>query len=119
MTLQKTVTLAAVGIVAAGLLFAQANSSDNGQDWEMFGQPVAGTGGSAGSVGAGFPGESVRGGVFLYNKRTGKVYLYFTGCTSNGQELDGGCFSSLAVFGDNPNVSVTPTPMNRERSQSY
>ena len=111
MTFQKTVTLAAVGIVAAGLLFGQArqtDSSGNGQDWEMFAQNVA-AGGSGGNFG-----ERVRGEVFLYNKRTGKVYLRFDNCTSNGRELDGGCFGSIAVFGDDELVSVTPTPTNRE-----
>lgn len=119
MTFQKTVTLAAVGIVAMGLLFGQArqtDSSGNGQDWEMLSQTVdAGAAGGQSIAG----GTSMRGEVFLYNKRTGKVYLRFTGCTSNGEELDGGCFASIAVFGDNPSVNVTPTPLEYRDGRPY
>ena len=115
MTTTKAVILAVVATVAASLLFGQTGSSASGQDWEMFAQRVAGTGGAGGSAGAGWPGERVYSDVFLYNKRTGKVYMHFGQCTSSGRELDGGCFASLAVFGDDPNVDVVPTPMNRDR----
>ena len=111
------VVLTSLGVVLlAALLLGQTGSQPTGMDWEMISQRVAvGAGGGQST----FPGERLSGEMFLYNRRTGKVYLRFTGCTSNGQDLDGGCFASIAVFGDNPAVDVTPTPTNYSRGQGY
>lgn len=67
-----TMALAIVGIVAADRFFGREDNSSNGQDWEMFGQRVAA--GASQSIHLARP---VAGEVFLYNKRTGKVYRYF------------------------------------------
>lgn len=119
MTAQKTVTLAVAATVAAGLLFGQVSSSDSEQDWEMFGQRVAGTGGAAGSVGGGYPGERVYGNVFLYNKRTGKSYLYFNSCTSGGKEFNEGCFFNIPVTEDRGPLSPVPKPLEDRSGRAY
>ena len=110
------VVLTSLGLVLLAALLLGQTSPSTESDWEMISQRVAvGAGGGQST----FPGERLAGEMFLYNRRTGKVYLRFTGCTSDGQDLDGGCFASIAVFGDNPGVDVTPTPTDYSRGQGY
>lgn len=100
--------IAAFAVVAlAGLLFAQAPSGSSEMEWEMLTSNIAGY--AAGGAGS-WSGGTNTSQVYLFNRRTGKVYLHFGSCSQNGVELDGGCFASLAVFQDDPGVQVTPTP---------
>ena len=101
----------AIGAIAvaalAGMLFAQAPAVSDAMEWEMLPGNIAGyAGGGQGS----WAGGTTTSKVYLFNRRTGKVYLHFVNCTRDGVELSGGCFASLAVFQDDPGVRVTPTP---------
>lgn len=92
-------TVIALGTVVAGLVFAQSDSdSDDDYEWEMVSQKVAGTGGSGGGAYAvGLSGAPVYGTVFLYNKRTGKVFRYFENC---GDTNPNGCVVPLRPVHD-------------------
>lgn len=107
-------------LIITSLLFGQISprlpATTDANEWEIVSQRVAAGAAGGSSV---FSGERVRGEVYLYNKRTGKVYLHFTGCTSNGRELDGGCFAPLAMFSDDEDVLVTPTPTNSRNGRTY
>ena len=81
-----------------------------GFEWQLVPGDIAGYGG-AGSGGdwAPNPGGWAKGDMFLINRRTGKVYLFYGGCTVNGVEQ--ACFGNVAVIND-PHSSDTllPTP---------
>ena len=102
--------LAAVAAAAtAGLLWPQMEDTDPSgvQDWELVPGYPAGTGGGGQAIGSGLP---VHSRMFLYNKRTGKVYRYFENCTSGGVEEDGGCFYMIRVLDQRNGFQVRVQP---------
>lgn len=105
-------TVIALGMVVAGLVFAQADSDSDDYEWEMISQRVAGTGGSGGGGFAGISGAPVYGEVFLYNKRTGKVFRYFANC---GESSPNGCVVPLRPLHDMVGIPL-PAPQSRGSS---
>ena len=103
-----------LGAVVASFVFAQSATETEAEtstehEWEMFSQHVAGFGGTAGggqSLAAGSAGGPVVGAMFLYNKRSGKVYSVFTDCGTDGPD---GCVVAIPAL-DGTARSNTPTP---------
>ena len=99
----------------AGMGLGQGPVSPADQDWELVAaNAVAWSGSAAGGqyIGGGTNGGWVPADMFLYNKRTGKVFKYFTGCSSGGVDSSEGCFFSIPVIDDQAGggFTVTPTP---------
>lgn len=105
-------TVIALGLAAVGLVFAQADSdSGDTYEWEMVSQRVAGTGGSGGGAySVGISGAPVYGTMFLYNKRTGKVFRYFENC---GETNPNGCVVPLRPLHDMAGIPL-PRPQGRD-----
>ncbi len=105
----QTPIIVALGAVA-GLLLAQTETEPPlGYEWEMFSQRVAGyDGGGAGgqSFSYGSDGGEVFGITFVFNKRTGRVYRFFTRCDD---EAANGCFVALPAY-DGSTLLTTPSP---------
>ena len=82
-------------------------------EWEMFSGNIAGYGAAAAGTRSGnlyvypeivtVPGGAKTASVFLYNKRTGKVYRYAT-CD------DGACFAALLIQDADATINETPLP---------
>ncbi len=83
-------------------------------EWEMFSGNIAGYGAAAAGTGSGsvyayypetitVPGGAETASVFLYNKRTGKVYRYAS-CD------DGACFDALPIQEGDVTANETPMP---------
>ena len=115
-------TLVVAGIILAGLLLGQSQfppppappgpgedgswpATGNGYEWVMVSQNVAtAVGGGSNFV------DRVRGHMYLYNRRTGKVYLYFAKCTSGNVESDQGCFFAIPTLHSGEAFVSTPRP---------
>lgn len=113
----KSRMLAIAGAVGAmSLLVAQVAppptppdySEDNGEAWEIVPGAVA----MSGVTAADGPGGAVepawiRGDMYLYNKHTGKAYVYLFDCMDSGT----GCFAGVPVLeaGDS-RLAMTPRP---------
>lgn len=108
----KTMLIAIAATFLAVLLFGQASNTSQQHEWELVPANITGYAAGGSSISHGNWAEAS---MYLYNKRTGKVYVRFTNCAQGGVELDGGCFGSLAVFADDAGVTVTPTPTSHER----
>ena len=118
-TRNLAIAIALVGLIVTGVLIAQSTTetadTETEYEWDMISQNVAGTGGSsAGQATESSAGEPVHGTVFLFNKRTGKVYRYWADC---GDDAPHGCLDPLPVFGLDPTYTLTPTPTSG--SQGY
>ena len=103
------VTSIVLAAVVAGLLLGQAPASSSGQEWELIAGRVAGYAGGQALFGGAEQGE-----MYLYNKRTGKVYKYFAECASGDAEAQGGCFYGLPVLDTRDGFWITPTPQTRQ-----
>ena len=98
------------GVVATGFLLAQTPADPQGAgNWEMFSQRVAGTGGTGSGGFGGLTGSPVYGTVYLYNRRTGKVFRIFENC---GESQPNGCMVPLPTLHDTPGIAL-PRPQSR------
>lgn len=111
----KTIVIAIAATFLAALLFGQASGTSQQHEWEMVSPHITSYASGGSSIAAGNWAEAA---MYLYNKRTGKVYLRFTNCSQGGVQLDGGCFGSIAVFADDAGVTVTPSPTTHESDVS-
>jgi len=109
-------TTAIVTLVAVGLAVAQITppppppgipESDDGQDWQMISGHPAGSAAGGQAISRGFVSSSD---MYLYNRRTGKAYKYFTGCTAGGVESDEGCFFAIPVLDNRSGFQVHVKP---------
>ena len=85
-------------------------------EWEMFSGNIAGYGGAAAGAGTSntfafpqtttVPGGTQVSTVFLYNRRTGKAYRYFSNCDTNGSN---GCMAALGVIELSTATTSVPT----------
>ena len=119
MTRNLAIAIALGGLIVTGVLIAQSTTdttdTETEYEWDMISQHVAGTGGSsAGQATEASAGEAVHGIVFLFNKKTGKVYRFWSDC---GDDAPNGCLDPLPVFGLDPSYTLTPTPTGV--SQAY
>ena len=90
--------------------------SDPDLEWEMFSGNIAGYGGAAAGTGTSntfafpqtttVPGGTQVSTVFLYNRRTGKAYRYFSNCDTNGTN---GCMAALGVIELSAATTSVPT----------
>lgn len=113
----------AVAVGAMSLLVAQvappptppstpSNGGDDaqsdGHDWELVATTVeAWDGAAGGGSNASFEGGWVRGDVYLYNKRSGKAYLYLYDCSGSTT----GCFGAVPVLEEGDGrLTSTPKP---------
>ncbi len=108
----------AVGAIALAIASVRtpAQVAGGSADWDMISERVAGTGGSAGggqSFSSGLTGSPVVGNVYLFNRRTGKVYRVFHDCGDDGAN---GCITPLSVVNENVYAQDTPTPTVDGRS---
>ena len=107
-----------LGLIAGGFALGiqeQATTTPETTDTlerEMFSGNIAGYGAAAAAAGAGsarypetvtVPGGAETASVFLYNKRTGKVYRYAS-CD------DGACFDALPIQEGDVTANETPMP---------
>lgn len=118
-TRNLAIAIALVGLIVTGVLIAQSTTetadTEAEYEWDMISQNVSGTGGSsAGQASISSAGEPVHGIVFLFNKRTGKVYRFWREC---GDDAPNGCLDPLPIFGLDPTYTLTPTPTSG--SQGY
>ena len=119
----------AVAIGAMSLLVAQVappptppsppsdgtdDAQSDGQDWELVAATVAGYGGAVGGgSNASFEGGWVRGDVYLYNKRSGKAYVYLYDCSGSNT----GCFGAIPVVEEGDGrLTATPRPQSGSAS---
>ncbi len=116
MTTTKFIALVAVALAALAAAIAQVAPPGSGdsadrQDWEMVPGHPAGYGYDSGGQypGAG-GGRVVQSEMFLYNKRTGKAYKYFPGCSSGGEEADEGCFFLIQALDGRGGFQVRVEP---------
>ena len=112
-TRNLAIAIALGGLIVTGVLIAQSNTNTNSTDteteyeWDMISQHVAGTGGSgAGQASESSAGAPVHGNVFLFNKRTGKVYRFWAGCQDDGPN---GCLEPLPTVTLSATYTVVPT----------
>ena len=76
------------GVALGAWLFGDTKAVEaqgGDQDWEMVQRNIAGAAAGGQSISSGLLRESD---MFLYNKRTGKAYKYFPGCTSGQVQSD-------------------------------
>lgn len=106
------VILICCGIVmVAALLFGQTSTAQG--EWEMISQRVsAGAGGGQSP----FAGNNAVGEVFLYNKRSGTVYV--RGNCGVGTSSESPCFWRLPVSDERSDWHTIPTPQNYGSGQS-
>ena len=99
------IAIVALGGTLPGLLLAQTSddASDQNHDWEMFSQNVA----AAQSSTASGSEYRVTGSIFLYNKKTGKVFRVFEGCGELGQN---GCVEAIPVLAEGHLGTLVPAP---------
>ena len=83
----------------------------------MIARPITSWAGSAGgSATSTIDGGGALGDVYLFNKRTGKVYLHFDDC---GEGRPGGCFGPLTVLEEEDStLAVTPQPQSHRAGSS-
>lgn len=117
-TRNLAIAIALGGLIVTGVLIAQSTDdsadTETEYEWDMISQNVAGTGGSsAGQASTSSAGEPVHGNVFLFNKRTGKVYRFWVSC----DDAPYGCLDPLPILALDPTYTSTPTPTSG--SQGY
>lgn len=110
-TRNLAIAIALGGLIVTGVLIAQSTSetadTETEYEWDMISQNVAGTGGSSAGQGSeASAGEPVHGNVFLFNKRTGKVYRFWAGCENDGPN---GCLEPLPTVTLSATYTVVPT----------
>ena len=110
-TRNLAIAIALGGLIVTGVLIAQSTTdttdTETEYEWDMISQNVAGTGGSsAGQASESSTGEPVHGNVFLFNKRTGKVYRFWAGCENDGPN---GCLEPLPTVTLSATYTVVPT----------
>ena len=96
-------------------------------EWQMFSERVAGTGGGGGAAGGGGSfsntvqprtGNPVYGDVWMYNRRTGKIYRVFSQCAESdgGYTGNAGCLIAVRIYSSDrldrhlPNPQVSDPP---------
>ncbi len=106
-TRNLALAIALSGMIVTGMLIGQSTTSTESEyEWDMISQHVAGTGGgSAGQATEASAGEAVHGYVFLFNRRTGKVYRFWADCDTDGQN---GCLEPLPTVTLSSTFTVTP-----------
>ena len=128
--MQKIITVAAIAaIFIIGLMVGASEPTVLAQttpptetvvesylEWEMFSGNIAGYGGAAAGAGTSntfafpqtttVPGGTQVSTVFLYNRRTGKAYRYFSNCDTNGTN---GCMAALGVIELSAATTSVPT----------
>ncbi len=111
MTKPRLVAAVAVAVLVVGLLLAQAPTGGGALEWEMFkSEHLVWT--TDADTENRIP-ES-RWSVFVYNKRTGKIYRYFNSCSSGTIELENGCFALVPISEDGRSgFWRTPEPTSR------
>ena len=84
------------------------NAQSDGQDWELVAATVeAWDGAAGGSSNVSLEGGWVRGDIYLYNKRSGKAYLYLYDCPGSTT----GCFGAIPVVEEGDGrLTATPRP---------
>ena len=110
-TRNLSIAIALCGLIVTGVLIAQSTTettdSETEYEWDMISQNVSGTGGSsAGQASESSAGEPVHGNVFLFNKKTGKVYRFWAGCEDDGPN---GCLEPLPTVTLSATYTVVPT----------
>lgn len=115
--------LALVAIAVVGVLLGQTDSEPaspsppplGADEWQMISQMVSGSlvQGSAGPAGSADP---AYGDMFLFNRRTGKVYRFFDTC---GAGYENGCLVPVPIIDEGAYQTVVPRPQagNGGRSQ--
>lgn len=90
------------------------DAQSDGQDWTLVSSNVAAWDPASGSGSAvASEGGWVMGDLFLLNKRSGKVYVYFGSC----QGSNTGCFGPIPVLEeDNGMLTATPRPQTGSAS---
>lgn len=113
--------LACTALAGCALLAAQVSAQDDsegGHDWEIVAGHPAGYGYSGGGQWPGSgSGGVVQSQMFLYNKRTGKAYRYFPGCTSGGEAVDEGCFFLIQALDRRVGFQVRVQPTGGTAAQ--
>ena len=102
------VAFAALAVAAALATQGRAQGvPETGQDWEL----VAGNMSDASAGGQSQFGErAVPGQMYLYNRRTGKVYRYFPFCSSGTDESEQGCFFGIPVLDQRSGFQLRAQP---------
>ena len=105
----KTVVAAIAVTFLAALLFGQASDTDSTLEWEMLTQNVA-----VGAAGGQWPGagSTVSAEVYLYNKRTGTVYV-------RGTCDDSPCFFRLGMSDERDGLYTAPEPTRENGANPY
>ena len=122
MKAQLTLAALAVTLLVAGWLaggagnVAEAQEQVVTEEWKMFSNNVAGTGGSGGGANefaSGGTGNPVIGTTWLYNTKTGKVYRVWSGCGEgrNGYSGDAGCLFAVQVYSGDRLGLYQPNPL--------
>ncbi len=96
----KTFAAIAASVAVTGFLLAQGSTESDPNryfEWQMFGANVTATAGDDDDDYRTTGPVTADGLVFIYNRRTGKVYRFFDNC-GNGEDLKYGCFDDMPVL---------------------
>ncbi len=104
----QTVVVAIAATFLVALLFGQASDTGSTLEWEMLTQNVA-VGAAGEWPGAG---SAVSAEVYLYNKRTGMVYV-------RGTCSDSPCFFRLGMSDEREGLYTAPEPTRENGANPY